>query len=78
MEAVSIFDYSKLKGRIKEKCGTNSKFAELLGCSNTTMSAKINNISEFSQGEIVKSINILDLENKDIPCYFFTPKVQKN
>ncbi len=77
MEYITNFDYNKLKGRIKEKCGTNSKFAELLGCSNNTMSAKINHLSEFTQGEIVKSINILELKREDIPSYFFTSTVQE-
>ena len=71
----TTFDYNKLKGRIKEKCGTCSNFAKLLGCSNNTMSAKMNNISDFTQTEIIKSVDILDLKKVDIPTYFFTPAV---
>lgn len=74
----TTFDYSKLRGRIKEKCGTDSNFAELLGCSSNTLSAKINHKSEFTHGEIIKSINILGLKREDIPSYFFNPEVQKN
>lgn len=71
------FDYNKLKGRIKEKCGTCFNFANQLGCSSNTLSAKINNGSDFSQTEIIKSVDILDLKREDIPAYFFTPKVQE-
>lgn len=71
------FDYSKLKGKIKEKCGTCSNFAKSLGCSANTLSAKINNSSDFSQTEIIKSIDILKLKREDISIYFFTPKVQE-
>ena len=46
-----------------------------LGCSDNTLSAKLNHLSEFDQSEIVKSINILDLSVKDIPTYFFTKAV---
>lgn len=70
------FDYSKLKGRIKEKCGTCFNFAKSLGCSSNTLSAKINNASDFSQTEIIKSVDILGLKKEDISTYFFTPKVQ--
>lgn len=73
--SIIVFDYSKLRGRIREKCGTNSKFAAELGCSDNTLSAKLNHLSEFDQSEIVKSINILDLSVKDIPTYFFTKAV---
>jgi hypothetical protein len=69
------FNYSKLKGRIKEKCGTSYNFAKLLGCSNNTLSAKINNASDFSQTEILRSVDILGLKTEDISTYFFTPIV---
>lgn len=72
-----VFDYSKLKGRIKEKCGTCFNFAKSLGCSSNTLSAKINNASDFSQTEIIKSVDILELRKEDISTYFFTLKVQK-
>lgn len=71
----TVFNYNKLNGRIVERCGTSSNFAKLLGCSNNTMSLKMNNKSEFSQNEIIKSIKILDLKKEDIPTYFFTQKV---
>ena len=73
--AIIQFDYSKLRGRIREKCGTNSNFASQLGCSDNTLSAKLNHLSEFDQTEIVKSLRILELSVKDIPAYFFTKAV---
>ena len=73
--AVKDFDYSKLKGRIREICGTNSVFAEKLGYSLNTISAKLNNKNEFTQSDIVKSADILCIEANEIPDYFFTPRV---
>nr|DAJ63489.1 MAG TPA: Protein of unknown function (DUF739) [Caudoviricetes sp.] len=70
------FVYSKLRGRIREICGTDQHFAELMGVANATISAKLNNKSEFSQQEIFKAVEILNLDSSDISSYFFTPVVQ--
>ncbi|WP_295089926.1 DUF739 family protein [uncultured Ruminococcus sp.] len=71
------FAYNKLRGRIREICDTDQRFAELMGVTNTTISAKLNGKSEFSQHEIFKAVEILDLDSSDISDYFFTPVVQK-
>lgn len=65
------FDYSRLKGRIREICGTYTAFAEKLGCSLNTLSAKLNNKNEFTQSDIIKSTRILNINIEDIPKYFF-------
>lgn len=70
-----MFDYSKLLGRLKEKVDTQDKFAELLGMSTTTLSKKLNGKSEWTQAEINKACEILEIDPVDIPVYFFTPKV---
>lgn len=69
------FCYNKLRGRIKEICGSDCKFAEQMGLSKSAISAKLNNKSEFSQPEILKAVEILDLEHTEIPIYFFTLSV---
>lgn len=71
------YDYSKLNGRIIEKCGTQAKFADLMGLSNRTISLKLNNKIKFKQDEIQKAIVILQLDSTDISEYFFNLKVQK-
>ena len=71
------FDYSKLTGRIVEKCKTKGNFAEKMGITDTTISAKLNGKSQFSQTEIIKAADILDIPSSEIPIYFFTPEVQK-
>lgn len=70
------FDYSKLRGRIKEVFGTQELFANDLGCTEQTLSARLNNKAEWSQGDIKKAALILGIGDNDIPTYFFTPKVQ--
>ena len=72
------YDYSKLNGRIVEKCGTQANFAEMMGLSERTISLKLNNKISFKQPEIQKALKILDLSINEIQAYFFTLKVQYN
>lgn len=69
------FDYSKLRGKIKEVCGTQDKFSDELGIGRVSLSKRLNNQLEFSQDEIINSCRILGIDSIDIPVYFFTPIV---
>lgn len=71
------FDYAKLKGKIREICETQDRFAEMMGICQATMSAKINNKSEFTQTEILRAVEILHLSHDEIPLIFLSPAVQK-
>lgn len=71
------FDYSKLRGRIREVFSTQKAFADALGMSTVSLSSKLNNRVEFSQEEINKSCVLLDIEAANIPVYFFTVKVKE-
>lgn len=66
------FDYSKLKGRITEKVGTQKAFAELLGITEGTLTSKLLGYTYFSQDEIMKSVNILEIGEENVSKYFFT------
>lgn len=72
-----LFDYSKLKGRIKEKCGSQKAFAGRLGTTPSSISMKLNGSQYFSQKDIMKTARILEIQPEDIFAYFFAPKVQK-
>ena len=69
------FDYRKLRGKIKEIYNVQSAFAAQLGISCTSLSNKLNGIVDFSQEEIAKSVELLEIEKQDIPLYFFVEKV---
>lgn len=69
------YDYSKLRGKIKEKCKTQNKFAELIGIGHVTLSKRLNNELNFTQDEILKACYVLDLPKDQIQEYFFAKKV---
>lgn len=66
------FDYSKLKGKITEKCGTQKAFAELLGITDGTLTSKLLGYTYFTQTEIYRSMRILGVEQENPSLYFFT------
>lgn len=72
-----IFDFSKLRGRIKEIYGTQASFAVAMLMNDATLSNKLNNNVEFSPKEIVRACLLLCIDLKDVDMYFFTLKVQK-
>ena len=69
------YDYSRLRGRIREKVGTESQFASKIGVNPATLSSKLNGRSMFSQEEIARSVAALDIDPEDISIYFFDIKV---
>ena len=71
-----IYDYSKLLGRIVEIVGTQSRFAELLGRSERTVSLKLNNKISWTQTEMLETSKILKFDKSEIPLYFFAQIVQ--
>ncbi len=70
------FNYDKLRGRIIEKFGTQGKFARALQVSERTLSLKLNNKIFFSQDEIKKASELLNISLEEIQIYFFRKKVQ--
>ena len=73
-----IFDYNKLRGRIREKCLTQEELAKEIGISYVSLSQRLNNKLEFSGQEIYKTCGALEIPLEEIPVYFFTPDVQKH
>lgn len=69
------FDYSKLRGKIREVYKTQEAFANAMGCSTATISSKLNCNVDFTQDEIAKAVAALRLSMEDIPTYFFTELV---
>ena len=70
------FNYSKLRGRIIEKFGTQGCFSKTLGVSERTLSLKLNNKIFFTQDEITKISELLSISSDEIQIYFFEKEVQ--
>ena len=73
-----VFDYSKLRGRIREICGTQDAFADAIGLGRVSVSQRLNNQLEFSQKEMIRAADVLLFPHSDIPEYFFREKVQRH
>ena len=69
------FNYNKLRGRIVEKYGSQTVFAEKLGVSENTLSLKLNNKVRFTSDDIIKVTELLDIPPEQVGAYFFTLKV---
>lgn len=72
------YDYRKLRGRIREKFGTQAEFSRNIGLSEVSVSNKLNNVVDWGQDEMESAIVVLDIPFSDIHSYFFTHKVEKN
>ena len=77
MEKDYLYDYSKLRGKIKEIFGTQTAFASEFPMNDATLSNKLNNNVEFTQSEMDRTCDMLNEPYSMIPIYFFTHKVQE-
>ena len=71
------FNYSKLRGKIREMGITQKQIAEKIGTGESTISAKLNNKCYFYQPEIAKICDILNIADEEVGLYFFAPEVEK-
>lgn len=72
------YDYRKLRGRIREKFGTQAEFSRNIGLSEVSVSNKLNNVVDWGQDEMESAIVALEIPFSDIHSYFFTHLVEKN
>lgn len=69
------YNYSKLRGAIKEHYGNQVDFARSMGMSPTTLSLKLNNESDWTQAEMSRAMDLIGIETSEVPAYFFAPMV---
>lgn len=65
------YDYSKLKGLIKENFGNLSDYARYIGISTTSLNERLNNRLPFKQDEMEKSIIGFSIKPDMIDDLFF-------
>lgn len=73
-----IYNYDKLRGRIKEYFGSEGNFAKSINLSGVSLSSKLNNKTCFTQDEIMITIKRLNINSNEIKDIFFTEQVEKN
>ena len=69
-------DYSKLIGRIIEKFGTRTAFAEAMGMGNEALSRRLKKGTSFKAMEYIKACELLSIPPEEIHSYFFTPALR--
>lgn len=65
-------NYSKLRGAIREKFGTQAAFAHAMPMHPTTLSAKLSGKTDWTRQEIETASALLGLSYEEMPAYFFT------
>ena len=69
-------DYSKLRGRIVEKFGKQSAFADAIGRSEKSVSDWLNNQKYWPHEAMLAAVNVLDIPQCEVGAYFFTQVIQ--
>jgi hypothetical protein len=72
MKQIPTYDYSKLRGRIREKIGTEGEFAKRIGRTPNYISKVFRNVTYLSQEDISTSAALLEIPTNEIGTYFFT------
>lgn len=66
--------YGALREEIKTKFGTIGAFANAIGKDRSTVSQKLNGIVSWTQDEIERACELLDIQKSNIPDLFFYEK----
>lgn len=71
------YDYSELLGLIKQKCGTQEVFANILGISVVSLSDRLANRLPFKQDEMRIAKEFFNLDAEGFDRVFYTLKLRK-
>lgn len=66
------YSYNKLRGRIIEKFGSQENFSKEINLSKTSLSMKMTGQTGFSQNDIQKWSQVLEISTEEIGEYFFS------
>ena len=65
------FDLNKIRGRIREKLGSEQEFTKQMGLTPKPISLKLNGKIEFKRSEIERACKILEIASSEVSEYFF-------
>ncbi|MBO7693754.1 MAG: DUF739 family protein [Methanobrevibacter sp.] len=77
MATETVFDTSKLRGRIVEKFGTIDAFSSNTSLTRASVSDYLNGKKTLNQKDMNEWMELLGIEESDIFDYFFAKKVDK-
>ena len=63
--------YGALREKIRAKFGTIGAFADAMGKDRSTISQKLNGAVSWTQDEMERACELLEIPKSDIPQYFF-------
>ena len=55
------FNYNKLRGKIREVFGSEARFCDKMPFGRSTLSQKLNGVTEFNQSEMLTAMELLDI-----------------
>ena len=67
--------YAKLRGRMTEKGVTQGDLAQYLGISRQSVNLKLRGVIGFTQEDIIKICDYLDISLSEIGLFFYATKV---
>lgn len=70
-----IYNFQRLKGKIKEYYKNQEDFAKELKITNVALNYKLNNRTRFSYDELNLIVNLLKIRDDEIMDIFFTEEV---
>ena len=68
------YDFSRVRGKIREVYGSEKAFANAIGFDRCTLSSKLNGKSEWRRDEIEKACLLLFIPIEKVSEYFFCRK----
>ena len=67
----------KLRGRIREKFGSQSAFATAMDKDYSTISLKLNERMKWTWSDVVKACELLDIPLNEAPAFFPANEIEK-
>ncbi|OFI49559.1 hypothetical protein BG261_02980 [Floricoccus tropicus] len=72
-----VYDYTELEERMKNRKYSQSTLSDEVNMARNSLNLKLNNKGNFTQKEIKRIAEKLEIPMTQIGKYFFTPVVQK-
>ena len=70
-----IYDYSKLRGKIKEVFNTQKAFAVAMNMDFVSINQRLNNIVDWKTSDITRACALLGIPLVEVYRYFFVEKI---